>query len=122
MKSLNLFILFAVIVLGIPALSQNPNPNSQLQGQGRHTDEVKAVKLYPNPAIEYVNVKFDVPQAKSSTFVIHNILGSALETEVEFIDEFEARIKVKDLSSGMYLMSISNEHTGLKGAYKFIKK
>lgn len=82
----------------------------------------KQVKLYPNPAIEYLTVKFETPQAKKATFVLHNIIGSEVDTEKEVIDDFEVKIKVKDLSTGFYLLLVRNEETGLKGAYKFLKK
>ena len=121
MKPLNLFVIVAFLLVTFSLFGQehargfNPSPTQP-------SEEVKAVRLYPNPAIEYVHVKFDVPQAKTSTFAVHNIIGNTLETEIELIDDFEVRVKVKDLSAGMYLLFIHNEHTGLKGAYKFIKK
>ena len=121
MKFLNLYCAVAFVLISLSLLGQE-------QARGFHpapaqpNEETKAVKIFPNPAVEYVHVKFDVPQAKTSSFSIHNIIGNVLETETEVIDDFEVRVKVKDLSAGMYLLFIHNEHTGLKGAYKFIKK
>lgn len=85
-------------------------------------DLSKQVKLYPNPAVEFLTVKFETPQAKKAKFILHNIIGNELETESEIIDEFEVRIRVKDLSAGFYLLSIKNDESGFKGAYKFLKK
>ena len=85
-------------------------------------DMSKQVKLYPNPAVEYLTVKFETAQARKASFVLHNIIGSEVETEKEIIDDFEVKIKVKDLSTGFYLLLVRNEETGLKGAYKFLKK
>ena len=95
---------------------------AQERPDGGHLELSKQVKLYPNPAVEYLTVRFETPQAKKAKFVLHNIIGSQVETESEVIDDFEVRIKVKDLSTGFYLLLVHNEETGLKGAYKFLKK
>jgi Secretion system C-terminal sorting domain len=86
------------------------------------SDFAKTVTLFPNPAVEFLTVKFETAQAKKAKFALHNIIGNELQLEYEVIDEFEVRIKVKDLSTGFYLLFIKNEDTGLKGAYKFLKK
>lgn len=113
-------ILF-VLAIGISAsLTGQEKPEN---GSGMPAaDQAKQVKLYPNPAVEFLTVKFETPQAKTAKLVLHNIIGNELETETEVIDDFEVKIKVKDLSSGFYLLLVKNEHTGLKGAYKFLKK
>lgn len=100
---------------------------SVAMAQGERTDYAsvdlaKQVKLYPNPAIEFLTVKFETPQAKKVKLVLHSIIGNELETESEIVDEFEVRVRVKDLSTGFYLLSIKNNETGFKGAYKFLKK
>jgi hypothetical protein len=113
-------LIFFVLVIGfcVTAVGQDRPENAP----GASPDQAKQVKLYPNPAIEFLTVKFETPQAKTAKLVLHNIIGNELETEAEVIDEYEVKIKVKDLSSGFYLLLIKNETTGLKGAYKFLKK
>lgn len=85
-------------------------------------ETVKSVKLFPNPAIEYLDVKFEVPQAKQVKLGLSNIIGSKFEIESEVIDDYLVRIRVKEMPAGVYLLSIHNEENGLKGAYKFLKK
>lgn len=110
-------IVFLIAFLGF---------SSQLSAQDIQDPSIpeaaKQVKLYPNPAIEFLNVKFETPQAKKAKFVLHNILGSEVEVEQEIVDDFEVRIKVKELNTGFYLLLVRNEETGLKGAYKFLKR
>jgi hypothetical protein len=110
-------IVFLMAFLGFfsQAVGQDIQETSNLEN-------VKQVKLYPNPAIEFLTVKFETPQAKKAKFVLHNILGSEVEVEQEVIDDFEVRIKVKELNTGFYLLLVRNEETGLKGAYKFLKR
>src|SRR5436190_19659973 len=98
-------LIFFVLAFGISvsAISQERPEN----GPGPFpADQSKQVKLYPNPAIEFLTVKFETPQAKNAKLVLHNIIGNELETESEVIDDFEVKIKVKDLSSGFYLLLI----------------
>ena len=112
--SQTILIVFIVSCAGLLLAQQKPENVS--------VDLTKQVKLYPNPAIEFLTVRFETPQARKAKLALHNIIGSELETESELIDDFEVRIKVKDLSTGFYLLLIKNEETGLKGAYKFLKK
>jgi len=85
-------------------------------------DPVKALQVYPNPATEFVNVKFDSPQAKKVKLTIYNILGTSIELETEVIDEFEIKIKVKDLATGYYFLSVRDESSSLRSTYKFLKR
>ncbi len=109
-------------VLMVVAVSLVSLAVAQERPESTSTDLSKQVKLYPNPAVEFLTVKFETPQARKVKLVLHNIIGSQLETESEVIDEYEVKIKVKDLSTGFYLLLVKNEETGLKGAYKFLKK
>jgi Secretion system C-terminal sorting domain len=108
-------LLVTFLAIGFSSLAQEPTSNSS-------NELAKTVKLYPNPAVEFLTVKFETAQAKKSKFALHNIIGNELPLEYEVVDDFEVRIKVKDFSTGFYLLFIKNEDTGLKGAYKFLKK
>ena len=116
-----LLVLLAAITVTI-ALGQAPAPDSGFPGNSQQHEQFKSVKLYPNPAIEFVSVKFETPQARKVKFSLHNIIGSEMPLESEIIDDFEVHIKVKDFSTGVYLLSIKNDDTGHKSAFKFLKK
>ena len=85
-------------------------------------EENKVIRLYPNPAVDEITVRLNEPHTSGTNFSLHSIIGNTLETETRIVDEFEVKINVKDLQSGVYLLSVHNESTGLKGIYKFIKK
>jgi hypothetical protein len=84
-------------------------------------DVLKAAHVYPNPAVDYLYLKFDQPVAKEVTLELHSIIGNSLEIETEVVDDFEVRVRVKDLPSGYYLMDVKkpgmNHH-----AFKFLKR
>ncbi len=85
-------------------------------------DPVKSIQVYPNPATEFVNIKFETPQAKKVKLTVHNILGNSIELETEIIDEFEIKIRVKDLTTGYYFVSVRDEGTSFRSTYKFLKR
>lgn len=85
-------------------------------------DPVKLIQVYPNPATEYVSVKFEAALAKKVSLTFHNILGSELNLETEVIDDYEIKIRVKDLNSGYYFISVQDEKINFKSTYKFLKR
>lgn len=84
-------------------------------------DFLKTVKIFPNPAVDYVSLKFEAPVAKQVTLEVHSIIGNSIEVEREVVDEYEVRLKVKDLPSGYYLLDIKSG-THQRGSYKFVKR
>lgn len=82
----------------------------------------RLVQMYPNPASDYLTVKLPTPNASSVQLAMHSVIGNALNIEKEQIDDYEVRIRVKDLPSGYYFLSIKEEHSGLKATYKFLKR
>jgi hypothetical protein len=113
--------ILKIILMGL-AIGSASFAVAQDRGSALLTDQAKQVKLFPNPATEFLTIKFETPQARKVKLVLHNIIGGELETEAEIIDDFEVRIKVKDLSTGFYLLLIRNDETGVKTANKFLKK
>jgi hypothetical protein len=122
MKHVRILLVLLAAVTVTVALGQTPAPEGGFSANPAQHDQFKTVKLYPNPAIEVVSVKFETPQAKKVKFSLHNIIGSEMPLESEVIDDYEVHIKVKDFATGVYLLSIKNDETGQKSAYKFLKK
>ncbi len=88
----------------------------------RTPDPIKSVAIYPNPATEFVSVKFETPIAKKIKISVHNVIGNVMELERETLDEYEIKIKVKDLATGYYLISVKDENSNLSSTYKFLKR
>lgn len=84
-------------------------------------DVLRSAHVYPNPAVEYLHLKFDEPIAKEVSLELHSIIGNTLSVETEVVDDYEVRVRVKDLPSGYYLMDVKkpgmNHH-----AFKFLKR
>ena len=90
--------------------------------QHRNPDPVKSLSIYPNPAVEFVYLKFEAPVAKQIRLTVHNVIGNVMDLESEVIDEHEIKIRVKELATGYYLISIKNEQMSASSTYKFLKR
>lgn len=88
---------------------------------GTAGDPLKSAHVYPNPAIDYINLKFEQPVAKSVTLELHSIIGNLLEVESEIVDDYEVRVRVKDLPSGYYLLDVKMPGV-MHNAFKFLKR
>jgi len=85
-------------------------------------DISKSITVYPNPAVDFVNIRFAVLNARQAKLTLYNILGNEVQAETEVIDDHEVRVRVKELSTGYYLIAVRDEQTQFKGTYKFLKR
>lgn len=85
-------------------------------------DLSKTVTIFPNPAVEFVHVQVTELPAEKVKLTLHNILGNKMEIETEVVDEHELRVRVKDLASGYYLLTIKDEKSQSYGIFKFLKR
>lgn len=120
MRLLKIFVLVGLVGISRVGLGQGREEMS-LPGY-QHPDFVKSMKLYPNPATDFISLKLEAPNAQHVKLTLHTIIGNSLEVESEIIDENEVRLKVKDLASGYYLLAVKDERSGFKGVYKFLKR
>lgn len=119
MRRLVLSGFLVIAALTFAAAQQLPG-NSVVPEQ--HLDLSKTVKVFPNPAIDYVYVKFESAKASNVKIALHNIIGNLMPVETEVVSMYELRVRVKDLSSGYYLLAVKDDETGLQGTYKVLKK
>ena len=109
-------LLALLVLITSQAFAQNHDEGS------RSGDPAKSVQVYPNPATDYLTLKFETPIAKTVKLEFHTIIGTPLELEHEAIDEFEVRVKVKDLSIGYYIIGVQDAQSNSRAIHKFLKK
>lgn len=112
-----IFSIFFLSLTSFLAIGQS-REESTFGGQ----QPIPLIKIFPNPAIEYLHIRFEEPIAKQSRLTVHNIIGNILEVERESVDDHEFRLKVKDLPAGYYLLALTNETTNSKMTVKFLKR
>jgi hypothetical protein len=89
-------------------------------------DPAKSVRIYPNPATEYLIVKLNDFPAERARLTLHTIIGNQMDIESEIAEdenqEKVIRVKVKDLASGYYLLAVKDDESKFRGTYKFLKR
>ena len=101
-----------LLILTFSAWGQAPEHMAMPGG-----DPLKSVRVYPNPAVEFVTLRFEQPVARQVVLELHSIIGNSLELEREVIDDHEIRVRTKDLPTGYYLLNVKlsgSPHTALK--------
>ena len=116
MRALNLIFLLLLVFASEISLAQGDS------GVPEQTDFSKSVSVYPNPAIDFLNIKLSTLNARHATLKLYNILGNEIAAETEVVDDHEIRVRVKDLSTGYYLLAIRDDQTQFRGTYKFLKR
>jgi hypothetical protein len=96
--------------------------HAQVKEEAFPTDPAKAIHLFPNPAIDFVSVRFETPLAKSVKVSLHNIIGNELQVETEILDDYEIHLKIKDLPTGYYLITVNQESGSHRSVHKFLKR
>lgn len=80
------------------------------------------IQLFPNPAVEILKVRINNSTLKSPKLIVHNIIGSEVEVEINQISKEEFSLKIEDLVPGYYLVAIRDEEGNFKETYKFVKR
>ena len=71
---------------------------------------LESLEVYPNPADDWVNIKYDLPEKTSSTIRVISLTGKLLyEIDLEANDRVEQSIPLFDISTGVYLVEIEIE-------------
>ena len=81
-------------------------------------------ELYPNPASDYVSLRFNCNYVQDITITIYDLTGNQRITNTQNISDSGNQvitIPVSDLDAGMYFVQILNNR-GEKSTAKFIKK
>jgi hypothetical protein len=112
------FVLFIALSVSVLAIGQS----SEEFAHHNQPEMIRNVQVYPNPSVDYLFVKFETPIAKTVKLVVHSIIGNEIEVEKDVVDEFEVRVKVKDLNTGFYILSATDQANNAKGTFKFLKR
>jgi hypothetical protein len=117
--SIKQYILILLVLAGFVLQAQT---REDYDVQGTRQDPAKTVQIYPNPATDFVHIRFEQFSAHNLKLTVHNIIGNPVKVETEIIDAHEIRIHVKDLVSGYYLLAVKDDEDKFQGTYKFLKR
>lgn len=114
--------LFFLALMGFATSAFAQVDREEASSRGMAVDFSKSVSVFPNPATEYIHIKFEQPIAAKSRVTVHSIIGNAVDVERENIDEHEVRLRIKDLPVGYYLLAVREEETNSGSTVKFLKR
>lgn len=80
------------------------------------------VKIYPNPSVDFLQVKIENTDLESISFTVHNIIGNTVNVDIQQLGNNEFRLRVEDLAPGYYLLAIKDDKNLFKETYKFLKR
>jgi len=107
-------VIFSLTVAGLSA--------QDMSYYAERNDPGVSIQLYPVPAQDYVNIKLGQLKAQGIRLSLHNVIGNELPTEVETVNDTEIRLRVKDMASGYYFITIKDDVTRYRGTFKFLKR
>ena len=120
MRTLNLIFLLLLAIACEVSYAQPVRPYEQSQPE--KADLSKSISIYPNPATDFLNVKLAELDAHQAKITLYNILGNEVQAEIEVVDDHEVRVRVKEFSTGYYLLAVRDEKTQFRATYKFLKR
>lgn len=102
-----------------PAIT--PSREFAYQGDGI-IDPRSDVRLFPNPAVEYLIVEVKSQELSNVSFELNNIIGNTFQMRSEPLGENRYKIYVKDLRPGYYFLTLKDDNSTYKHTYRFLKK
>ena len=104
-----LFFFICLLSLSSVSFSQKKESNTNFE-------------VYPNPAIDYINIKFDgKSNIMNKSFSVHSLIGNKVDITTENLSENTIRIPLRDLNSGFYFLSLTDKTTERREIVKFLK-
>jgi hypothetical protein len=103
---------------------------SSMEGRSQSREDFgqpssKSIHIFPNPTnnlSEYVNVRVAPFSSEKVKLSLHNIIGNEISVETEVVDEHELRMRIKELASGYYFVTVKDEISNFRGTYKLLIK
>jgi Secretion system C-terminal sorting domain len=86
------------------------------------TDFVDQIKLYPNPVINYLNIRFKKNESVNYQLLLSDINGKQVIKTSLNSQNTNNQLDISRLSNGIYVLSISSTETNYKNSFKIVKK
>ena len=93
---------------------------SKIPASVTSANSVRDIAVYPNPAINELNVVYDA-SADIKSIAVYNIIGRAL-TVYKVTNNSSANLKLDNIPSGVYFIRLMNSAGEIVGTKKFTKQ
>ena len=91
--------------------------SAQVKSTLHYEDVSSSVKFYPNPAVSFINFKFEKDYDKSYTLYIYSFIGKKV-LELKFT-ELKMTVPLNDFYRGVYIFQFRNKQGTVVESGKF---
>ncbi len=109
-----------ITITSVESFSQTNGELDRFGSEGLSQKNV--IKLFPNPSVDFLEVRINNSTIENASFTVHNIIGNVVEVEIDQTSENQFRLRVEDLAPGYYLLAIKDDQNLFKETYKFLKR
>jgi hypothetical protein len=85
-------------------------------------DLKKVVEVYPNPAIDFLNIDVNSQELVQVEFEVYDIIGNTISVSPEKLTAGKYRVPVSDLHSGYYMLIVRDPYSRYRQIFKFGKR
>lgn len=129
MKIREFFLILMCLCLPFSGLMAQSAPEAKLNKsrefsffEDKMLEPRSDVKLFPNPAVDYLTVEIKDQGMTEVEFELNNIIGNTFSLRSEKVSGNRYKFYVKDLQPGYYFLTVKDASSGYKRAYRFVKK
>ena len=81
------------------------------------------ISIYPNPAADYLNLEFTLPEQKEFILKLTDFTGRIMFSQAArpFLNGSTLELNISDYSSGIYLLQIASPDQSIQKIYSIIK-
>jgi len=126
MKKLLLFSTLLLLTATI-GFAQESNEQEGYVGENndliqRSLDLEQTIEVYPNPAIDFLNIDVKSEELVRVDFEVYDIIGNSIEVNPEKLTTNKYRVPVGDLHSGYYMLIVKDPYSRFRQIFKFGKQ
>jgi hypothetical protein len=88
----------------------------------RSLDLEQTVEVYPNPAIDFLNIDVKGEELARIDFEVYDIIGNSIPVNPEKLTSNKYRVPVSDLHSGYYMLIVKDPYSRYRKIFKFGKR
>lgn len=97
--------------------SNEPGPTTTVDVVPEKLSMSMVAKVYPNPVIDMIHVELGSNDSKTIRVINQN--GQVLK--IDKTNQINVQMDLSDLKTGIYILEVSNEQTGVKETKKIVK-
>lgn len=126
MRKLLLFTILFVFVVKV-GFAQDSNQQEGYVGENNELtqsplDLKHSVEVYPNPAIDFLNIDVNAKDLVQVEFEVYDIIGNNIKVSPEKLTASKYRVPVSDLHSGYYMLIVRDPYSRYRQIFKFGKR